>query len=155
MWNPDNPVWAHTLAALDEAANKLGITIQRLEVRRAEDLHGAFSRAVADRANALHFVREALFIANRAEISDHAVKSRLAIYGQRGIVAAGGLISYDADFGVMIRRTAIYVNKILKGEKQSAGGAADQVRAGDQPEDRQGARSGRAANAARSRRRGD
>jgi putative tryptophan/tyrosine transport system substrate-binding protein len=120
VWNPDNPVWAHTLAALDDAAKKLGITIQRLEVRRAEDLHGAFSRAVADRANALHFVREALFIANRAEISDHAVKSRLpAIYGQRGIVAAGGLISYDADFGAMIRRTAIYVNKILKGEKPS------------------------------------
>ena len=117
VWNPDNAVWARTLAALDDAAKTLGVTIQRLEVRRAEDLHGAFSRAVADRANALHFVREALFIANRAEISDHAVKSRLAIYGQRGIVAAGGLISYDADFGVMIRRTAIYVNKILKGEK--------------------------------------
>ena len=106
------------LVALDDAAKTLGVTIQRLEVRRAEDLHGAFSRAVADRANALLFVNDALFTANRAEISDHAVKSRLpAIYGQRDIVAAGGLISYDADFHAMMRRTAIYVDKILKGEK--------------------------------------
>ncbi len=118
VWNPDNPVWGHTLAALDNAAKKLGVTIQRLEARRAEDLHGAFSRAVADGANALLFVRDALYVANRAAISDHAVKSRLpAIYGQRGIVAAGGLISYDADFDAMIRRTAIYVDKILKGAK--------------------------------------
>jgi putative ABC transport system substrate-binding protein len=118
VWNPDNAVWARTLVALDDAAKTLGVTIQRLEVRRAEDLHGAFSRAVADRANALLFVRESLFTANRAEISNHAVKSRLpAIYGYRGIVSAGGLISYDADFRAMMRRTAIYVDKILKGEK--------------------------------------
>ena len=118
VWNPDNAVWARTLAALDDAAKTLGVTIQRLEVRRAEDLHGAFSRAVADRANALLFVRDVLFTSNRAEISDHAVKSCLpAIYGDRGIVAAGGLISYDADFSAMMRRTAIYVDKILKGEK--------------------------------------
>jgi putative ABC transport system substrate-binding protein len=118
VWNPDNALWARVLVALDDAAKTTGVTIQRLEVRRAEDLHGAFSRAVADRANALLFVNDALFTANRADISAHALKSRLpAIYGQRRIVAAGGLISYAADFDAMMRRTAIYVDKILKGEK--------------------------------------
>ena len=83
VWNPDNAVWARTAAALDDAAKTLGVTIQRLEVRRAEDLHGAFSRAVADRANALLFVRDVLFTSNRAEISDHAVKKSLAGYLRR------------------------------------------------------------------------
>jgi ABC-type uncharacterized transport system substrate-binding protein len=118
VWNPDNALWPRVLVALDDAAKTLGVTIQRLEVRRAEDLHGAFSRAVADRANALLFFNDALFTANRAEISDRAIKSLLpAIYGHRAIVAAGGLISYDADFNAMMRRTATYVDKILKGEK--------------------------------------
>src|SRR4030095_9502464 len=60
VWNPDNALWARVLVALDDAAKTLGVTIQRLEVRRAEDLHGAFSRAVADRANALLFFNDAL-----------------------------------------------------------------------------------------------
>ena len=74
VWNPDNALWPRMLAALDDTAKTLGVTIQRLEVRRAEDLHGAFLRAVADRANALLFVKESLFTANRAEISNHAIR---------------------------------------------------------------------------------
>ena len=55
-----------------------------------------------------------------------------------------------------IRRAGDYVDKILGREaRRPAGRAADQVRAGHQPEDREGARPRRAADAARPRRRGD
>jgi hypothetical protein len=40
-----------------------------------------------------------------------------AIYGFRQFVAEGGLISYGPDTGNIVRRSASYVDRILKGEK--------------------------------------
>jgi putative tryptophan/tyrosine transport system substrate-binding protein len=47
-----------------------------------------------------------------------AAKARIpAIWGERQFVESGGLMSYAADFYDQIRRSALYVDKILKGSK--------------------------------------
>jgi ABC-type uncharacterized transport system substrate-binding protein len=56
--------------------------------------------------------------ANRHLIANFASRARLpAIYSGRDYVDAGGLISYGVDFSDLARRSAGYVDKILKGAK--------------------------------------
>ena len=56
------------------------------------------------------------FTTYRARLAELALTSRLpAVYGQREYVEVGGLVSYGTDFQDLYRRTATYVDKILKG----------------------------------------
>ena len=79
-----------------------------------------------------------------------------AIYEARVLVEHGGLMSYGPNLPDVPARRRL-CGRILKRREtgRPAGRAADQVRAGHQPQDRQGARSRSAADAARPRRRGD
>jgi putative ABC transport system substrate-binding protein len=55
---------------------------------------------------------------HRTQILELAVKSRLpVVYGARGFVEAGGLMSYGVDQADLDRRAVTYMDKILKGAK--------------------------------------
>jgi putative tryptophan/tyrosine transport system substrate-binding protein len=59
-----------------------------------------------------------LFFNERTRLAALAAKSQMpVIYGQRGFVEAGGLLSYGASFPALFRRAATYVDKMLKGVK--------------------------------------
>ena len=79
------------------------------------------------------------------------------MYAFRYYITTGGLLSYGVDGVDLFRRTGIYVDRILKGAKPAElpVQAPTKFELVDQPQDREGARSRRAADAARARRRGD
>ena len=63
-------------------------------------------------------IDDALFYAHRMTLLKLASKARLpAIYGARRFADEGGLMSYGPNYGDMLRRSAGYVDKILKGAK--------------------------------------
>ena len=145
-------------AAIQAVAPSLGVELSPVDVRDAAEIERAVTAFARSGNGGLIVTASALATRYRDLIITLAARHKLpAVYGGRWFVTAGGLISYAPDYVDQYRRAAGYVDRILKGEKPAdlPVQAADQVRAGHQPQDRQSARSRRAADAARPRRRGD
>jgi len=112
------PVKTDTLNEMEGAARILGLQLQLLEVRGANDFERAFAAMRRERAEAFTVLPIPLFLIERRRIVDFATKSRLpTIFHWREYVEAGGLMSYGADADDLFRRAATYVDKILKGAK--------------------------------------
>jgi ABC-type uncharacterized transport system substrate-binding protein len=108
--------WVET----EMAAHKLGVALQALDVRAPADFDAAFVAARRGDAQALIVFDDGLTIAYRPQIVALCSSNHLpAIYGLREFPDDGGLISYGPNFADLSRRSATYVDRILKGEKPS------------------------------------
>jgi putative ABC transport system substrate-binding protein len=100
------------------AAQSLGVQLQSLGVRGPGELDRAFSAMKEARAGALIVESSSLLFTSRTRLADLALKNRLpTVFAQREYAEAGGLMAYSADFSDLFRRTATFVDKILKGAK--------------------------------------
>jgi putative ABC transport system substrate-binding protein len=108
---------AQSLKEVELAAGAFGVKLQYLDVLEPKDIETAFRAASKGRAEAaLMMVAGAIATAHRTQILELAVKNRLPVmYPNSEYVETGGLMSYAADIVAMFRRTATYVDKILKG----------------------------------------
>src|SRR2546426_5406474 len=117
MGNVGNPFTVLELGDVQAAARTLGLEVVMLEIRQAQDLAPAFD-ALRSRADALYVCTDALANTHRIRINIAALGERLpTMHGSRDYVEAGGLMSYGPNFPDMFRRTADYVDKILRGAK--------------------------------------
>src|SRR5262245_29262960 len=115
--NVEYPAAALEMGQVQTGARMLGLDSATFEIRRGEDIAPAFE-ALKDRADALYVVGDALMITHRVRINTLALIARLpTIYIVREHVLAGGLMSYGPNFPDLFRRTADYVDKILRGAK--------------------------------------
>jgi putative ABC transport system substrate-binding protein len=103
---------------LEVAAPALGLQLRRAEVRAANELESAFVALSRDQVGALVGLQLPTLDRLRKQIIDLAAKHRLpAIHPNNEYVESGGLMSYSADIVVLFRRSAAYVDRILKGAK--------------------------------------
>jgi putative ABC transport system substrate-binding protein len=103
---------------IEAAAPALALQFRPVEVRGPDGLESAFSAMTAWRAGAFIGLQQPTLDRLRQRIVELAVKKRLpAMYPNSEYVEAGGLMSYATDIVAMFRRTAVYVDKILKGAK--------------------------------------
>jgi putative ABC transport system substrate-binding protein len=117
LWNPTGDDRT-ALKAVVVAATSLGLSLQILDVRTAEDLVRAFETAKQKHAQALVQLASPLFAAHRKTMLDLSAKSRLPTTCQeRTFVIDGCLMAYGPSFPEMFRRAAYYVDRILKGAK--------------------------------------
>ena len=117
MGNVTNPFTVLELAEVHEAARKLGLDVATEEIRRVQDIVPAFD-ALKNRADALYVCTDALANTNRIRINTLALGARLpTMHGSRDYVEAAGLMSFGPNFPDLFRRSADYVDKILRGAK--------------------------------------
>jgi putative ABC transport system substrate-binding protein len=114
-----SPTEAQYLKETRAAAGNMGIDLQIVSERSAQDLDGVF---VAIRgANALVVADDAEFTAHRAEIAALALRYQMpTVSGLKELVEAGGLMAYGASFHELYRRAASHVHKILHGANPAA-----------------------------------
>ena len=114
--NPESPDREILRSETETAAHTLGLQLIELDVRGAEDVPGAFRAATDERADGLIVLRDPVTNSNRARIANLARQHRLpAMYSSREFIEAGGLMAYGSNVPELYRRTAVYVDKILKG----------------------------------------
>ena len=118
LQNIGNPVSPPQWTATQDAARALGLSVELLDVRRAEDIAGAFASIVAHRLQALSVGIDGLIQEDAENIVRLAAAQKLpAAYPAREFVDAGGLLSYGPSYPDLYLRAADLVDKILKGAK--------------------------------------
>ena len=116
--NPKNPISAIFLEETQDASRKLGIELQQLEARSPQEIERTFDRAASERSGALIVFDDPVLWSYRAQIVALAAAQKIpAMYGYKDFVDDGGLISYGPDRPDQYRRTATFVDKLLKGAK--------------------------------------
>jgi putative ABC transport system substrate-binding protein len=109
--HPSDPVQRQEL---EEAARGLGLQLKPVAVRGPEDFDAAF-KAMSGSGGLIN-IDTPLFATHRVRFVELVARSRLpAIWANRTVVEAGGLMSYGTYIPALFRRAAIYVDKVLKG----------------------------------------
>jgi putative tryptophan/tyrosine transport system substrate-binding protein len=118
MYNPDNPNTAYFRHSFETALGPLAIEPVIVTIHGLADIERALSE-LADRGNGAVFVPpDVTLSALRAEVVTLVARHRLpAIYSDPAFPKIGGLAFYGADRLDLFRRTAGYVDRILRGEK--------------------------------------
>ncbi|WP_271567484.1 ABC transporter substrate-binding protein [Bradyrhizobium sp. CCBAU 11386] len=118
LWNPNH--LDNELGDTQRAAKSLGVELLSLPVRTVDELSPALDRATAAQVDSIYVVTSTLMVNLMPRIVGYADERALPLIGGWGAWAsAGGLMSYGPDVDLMVRRTAVYVDKILKGAQPS------------------------------------
>ena len=118
LWNPKDLSSVRCWKESQLPARELGLQLHSMEVSSADKYETAFKEATKAGSGALVWMDSPVGSANQRLIVDLAEKYQLpAIYARRAVVENGGLMSYGINREEAFRRTAVFVDKILKGTR--------------------------------------
>jgi putative ABC transport system substrate-binding protein len=119
--NAANPAGLAAFAALQNAAQSLGVVVSPINVHDRREIERSVAAFARSPNGGLIVTQTASATVYRDVIIAVAANQKLpAVYGNRYDVTAGGLISYAPDIVDQFRQAAGYVDRILKGEKPAS-----------------------------------
>jgi putative ABC transport system substrate-binding protein len=118
LMNPTFPTAINQTRELHKAADKLGQRIQIINASSEPEIDAAFASMKRLQASAVLVAADPFFASHRDQIVSLAARYAVpAIYEQRAIAAAGGLMSYGTNLAEAYRQAGVYTGRILRGEK--------------------------------------
>jgi len=115
-----DPIAAPQLAELETAAATLGVKLLVSDIRTADDIPAAFDAGAREGVEGVLTTAESIFAAEGKRVAQLALEHKLpGLYPYRLMADAGGLMAFDSYTPSFQARTAIYVDRILKGAKPS------------------------------------
>ena len=115
--NRANPSLELQERELREAAGKLGLRLQTLEISAESDIEPVLASASQHEAAAIFLMADGFLVSRSEHIIAAALERRLPVVGLPGEAQAGGLLGYGPDLADAYRQSGGYVARILKGEK--------------------------------------
>jgi len=118
LWNPDSSTNAAQLQDVQRGAPPLGVKVLPHPVRNPADVEAYLSRLKHEPGMAMLLLGDFVLTTHMERIAAAAMDRRLAaVYTTRSWVDAGGFMAYGTDFEDLYRRSARFVDRILKGAK--------------------------------------
>ena len=117
LFNPKNQIVPSVLEAMELAAKSLNLELNQFAAGRSDELAAALSGMAIQGAEALVVIDDPITFEMLESIVELATARRLPSIGQLELAEAGGLMACAADYSEMWRRTAVFVDKILKGAR--------------------------------------
>ena len=118
--DPTVPAGIGQFAIIQAVAASLQIEVSPINVRDPVEIERDIAALAQQSDVGLIVASSTNALVHRNLIVELAARHKLpTIYSQREFVVGGGLVSYAADFNAQLRNAAVYVNRILKGEKPS------------------------------------
>jgi putative ABC transport system substrate-binding protein len=117
LLNPDTANNKPALEAMESAARSLKLGLHSFEVRRVNEFEAVFKTMAKQRMDAVAIRQDPMLTLYPGAIAEFSIMQRLPSVGNKEYGESGGLIGYGVNFLDMYRRTAHYVDKILKGSK--------------------------------------
>jgi putative tryptophan/tyrosine transport system substrate-binding protein len=116
VWNPRRRDHAIQVKEIQAVAARGGIHLDVTEMRSPQEFDHAFATMSDQGVGAAIMLDDAMFYNERTRLVELAAQRQMpTMYGHRGYVEAGGLLSYGPNYPELFRRAATFVDKILKG----------------------------------------
>ena len=117
LLNPDNLVNASALEAVATTARSLKLDVKPFHARSRADFESAFLDMRAARLSAVMLIDDPMLNNQLAALAELAAKHRIASVGGAELPDAGGWLGYGPSIPGLFRRSANFVDRILKGAK--------------------------------------
>lgn len=117
-WDPSYSPFAADWSLMRAAAQDLGVTLLPVEAHGPKEFETAFADMTREGVEALITFSDAMTFIHGRQLVELAARNRLPVMNPfREITEAGGLMSYGPSLPDMLRRSSVFIDKILKGAK--------------------------------------